>query len=36
VERSAMSAELSRMQADKLIKTNKNSFELLIAAASQA
>ena len=29
VERSAMSAELSRMQADGLIRTNRSAFELL-------
>ena len=29
VERSAMSAELSRMQADGLIRTNRSEFELL-------
>ena len=30
VERSAMSAELSRMQADGLISTNRSEFELLL------
>lgn len=30
VERSAMSAELSRMQADGLIRTHKSDFELLV------
>lgn len=30
VERSAMSAELSRMQADGLIRTNRSEFELLV------
>ena len=30
VERSAMSAELSKMQSDGLIKTNKSEFELLV------
>ena len=29
VERSAMSAEISKMQKDGLIKTEKNAFELL-------
>ena len=34
VERSALSAELSRMQADGLIKTNRNEFELLFFSNS--